>query len=116
MTRLGFGTFAVLCALVALISLRVLILPVALAMDHTAHFASEAPLRLWGHLLFAPLAMLLAPVQLWAGLRRRRPRLHRWSGRVYGVSVLVAGLAGLTLAPTSEASQFARLGFMVLAL
>jgi hypothetical protein len=114
-SRFGLLTFAVLSLLIALLSMRALFAPLALVMPGMAHFVTEAPWRLWGHILGGPLALALAPVQLWGWLRATRPALHRWSGRLYGVAVLVAGLAGLTLAPTSEASDFARTGFMVLA-
>ena len=116
MSRLGFSLFAVTSLLVALASLRVLVLPIDLVMQHMAHFVTEAPWRLWGHILGGPLALALAPLQMWTGFRMRWPVLHRWSGRVYGLAVLVAGLAGLTLAPISDASVFARMGFFVLAL
>ena len=115
LARLGFAAFALFSLVVAVASLRVLLAPFELVMPNMAHFVTEAPWRLWGHVLAGPLALALAPLQLWSGLRMRRPGLHRWSGRVYALAVLVAGLAGLTLAPTSDASGFARAGFMVLA-
>ncbi len=116
MTRFGAWAFVGLSLLVAVMSLRVVLLPFQMVMPGMAHFVTEAPWRLWGHILGGPLALALAPLQLWTGLRARWPGLHRWSGRVYGLAVLVAGMAGLTLAPTSIASDFARAGFMVLAL
>lgn len=116
MSRLGFALFAGTSVLVAMVSLRVLVLPMDLAMPNMAHFVTQAPWRLWGHILGGPLALALAPLQMWTGFRQRWPRLHRWSGRVYGLAVLVAGAAGLTLAPIADASVFARAGFFVLAL
>ena len=79
-----------------------------------AHFVREKPWGLWGHILGAPLALALAPLQLWTGMRRRWPGLHRWSGRLYGMAVLVGGLSALGLVPTSQASDFARVGFVAL--
>jgi hypothetical protein len=114
-SRLGIAAFAVTSLLIAVVSLRALVLPVGLVMESMAHFVEEAPWRLWGHILGGPLALALAPLQLWTGLRMQWPQLHRWSGRIYGLAVLVAGMAGLTLAPISDASLFARSGFMVLA-
>ena len=111
-----FWFFAGASLIVALVSLRALVLPLSEVMPGMAHFATEAPWRLWGHILGGPLALALAPVQLSGKIRARWPALHRWSGRLYGLAVLVAGLAGITLAPTSEATWFARVGFMVLAL
>lgn len=116
MSRWGFGAFAGASLLIALLSLRVFFLPFDLAMPNMAHFVTEAPWRLWGHILGGPLALALAPLQMWTGLTARWPVLHRWSGRLYGLSVLVAGLAGLTLAPIADTSTFARVGFVVLAL
>lgn len=116
MMRSGWalGLLAAVSVLVALMSLRVLVLPFDVAMPNMAHFALEKPLRLWGHLLGAPLALALAPLQLWTGLRRRWPGLHRWSGRLYGVAVLVGGLSAIGLAPTTQGSDFVRAGFVVL--
>lgn len=115
MARLGFGMFALCSLLVAVLSLRVLVLPFEVAMAHMAHFVTEAPWRLWAHILGAPLALALAPLQMWTGMRRRWPQGHRWSGRLYGGAVLVAGVGGLTLAPLSDTSGFAQAGFVVLA-
>ena len=114
MTRPAYWIFAVLSLLIALSSLRGLVAPLSLVMPNMAHFLTEAPWRLWGHILGGPLALALAPLQLSVWLRQRWPRAHRWSGRLYGAAVLIAGLAGMTLAPTSDASNFARIGFFVL--
>lgn len=116
MSRLGFVLFAAASLLVAVASLRVLVLPMDLVMQNMAHFLRDAPWRLWSHILGAPLALALAPLQIWTGFQRWWPRLHRWSGRLYGLAVLVAGVAGLTLAPIADASVFAQSGFVVLAL
>ena len=114
MTLTVYWTFAILSFLIALSSLRGVIAPLDMVMPNMAHFLDSAPWRLWGHILGGPLALALAPLQLSGRMRRRWPRLHRWSGRLYGATVLVAGVAGMTLAPTSEASNFARVGFGVL--
>ena len=116
MPRPAYYVFAAFSLIIALVSLRALVLPLPLVMPGMAHFLTEAPLRMWAHILGGPMALALAPVQLSDRIRARWPSLHRWSGRLYGLAVLVAGLAGLTLAPASEATWFARSGFMVLAL
>jgi hypothetical protein len=116
MTRPAYWIFAVLSLLIAVSSLRGWIAPLSLVMPNMAHFLTEAPWRLWGHILGGPLALALAPLQLSVWLRQRWPRVHRWSGRLYGAAVLIAGLAGMALAPTSDASNFARAGFVVLGL
>lgn len=112
----SFTWFFWLSALsVALVSWRVLVAPVDLVMPAMAHYLADFPLSLAAHILFGPLALLLAPFQLWQGLRQRQPGLHRWLGRLYGLSILGGGLASLTLLPGFEGSLFAALGFGTLA-
>lgn len=108
--------FTLSSALIALMSLRGLVAPLDLVMPNMAHFLTDAPWALWGHVLGGPLALALAPFQVSAGLRARRPGLHRWMGRTYGLAILVAALSALALVPTSIASPWARTGFVALAL
>src|SRR4051812_24276093 len=49
------------------------------------------------HVVSAGLALLLGPWQFWAGLRRRRPRVHRWTGRLYLTAVGIGGVASLVM-------------------
>ena len=48
---------------------------------------------LWAHLAGGLTALLVGPIQLWLGLTRQRPRLHRFLGRIYLGAALV-GLSG----------------------
>ena len=57
MTRPAYWIFAVLSLLIAVSSLRGLIAPLPLVMPNMAHFLTEAPWRLWGHILGGPLAL-----------------------------------------------------------
>jgi uncharacterized membrane protein len=69
------------------------------------------------HVFGASVAMALGPFQFWTRLRQRRPRLHRWLGRLYlGIGVLVGGLAGLYMATLAWGGIVAKLGFGCLAL
>ena len=68
------------------------------------------------HAGLAGVAMALGPFQFLPGLRARRPRLHRWSGRIYVFACLVGGAAGLALATGSSAGPIARWGFALLAI
>ncbi len=69
------------------------------------------------HAFAATLALALGPWQFMAGLRRARPRLHRWMGRVYlGAGVLVGGLAGLYMSFHAFGGAMAQAGFGLLAL
>ncbi|MFE2343958.1 DUF2306 domain-containing protein [Streptomyces sp. NPDC059431] len=51
------------------------------------------------HISFATVALLTSIFQAWPWLRRRSPGLHRWGGRVYVLSTVVAGLLGLVIVP-----------------
>jgi hypothetical protein len=115
-SRLGMWFFALSSGAIALLSLRSLVAPLSLVMPNMAHFLSDAPWALWGHILGGPLVLALAPVQVSRSIRARWPWLHRLSGRLYGLGVVIAGLSALALAPTAEASLFARAGFTALAL
>ncbi len=115
LSRPVFWLIAAPALLVALVSWRVFVLPMAEVMPEMGAYVQKVPLGVWGHVIFAPIALALAPLQLWTGFRARAPRLHRWSGRVYGVSILLAAVASLSLLPVSVASPFARAGFGVLA-
>jgi uncharacterized membrane protein len=67
------------------------------------------------HAGFAATALLIGPFQFLAGLRRRRPSLHRRLGTVYVVCCLCAGAAGLLLAAGVTAGPVASAGFGLLA-
>lgn len=108
------GLAGILCLLVALATVRIVFLPLEAAMPNMAHYAQSLPLALWGHILFSPLALFLMPFQLSARLRGRRPRLHRWTGRLYALAVLGGGVSAIALVTRIEASAFAALGFGLL--
>lgn len=71
---------------------------------------------LLGHAGFSAVALLLAPLQASAVVRRRAPRLHCWSGRVSFVSILIGGLGALILAPVSYAGLVGTIGFGLMAI
>ncbi|MEI9974313.1 MAG: DUF2306 domain-containing protein [Ignavibacteriota bacterium] len=52
-------------------------------------------LAMSAHLATGAVLLLLGPVQLIAAVRKRRPGLHRWLGRIYVITAGVAGLGGL---------------------
>ena len=114
--RLWYATFALLSVLIALVSTRAYFLPLSLVMPDMAHYLASVPLPLWGHLVFGPLALALAPFQLATRLRAAYPRLHRVMGYGYAISVLVAGLSSLALLVQFAGTNWARSGFAVLAL
>ena len=101
--------------LIALASLRFLVLGVSLSMDFVAHNLDGNALALYAHIGLAPIALALMPFQFMTRLRTRKPRLHRWMGRGYVATILVSGLAGLQLAFHTTAGFFAATGFALLA-
>ncbi|MBD3730447.1 MAG: DUF2306 domain-containing protein [Sphingomonadales bacterium] len=53
-----------------------------------------------GHAVVASPILLIAPFQFMPGLRQSRPALHRWLGRVFLASCMIAGLLGVYLGAT----------------
>lgn len=68
------------------------------------------------HFYLAGLALLVAPLQLVAALRRRWPRLHRFIGWLYAGSVLVGSVSGFSLALHAQGGLPSRSAFVLLAL
>lgn len=74
------------------------------------------PIVIHAHAFAAGLALLLGPCQFSTRLRTRRPRLHRWIGRVYLLAgIVVGGVSGLLLARLAQGGWVAQLGFACLA-
>jgi uncharacterized membrane protein len=69
----------------------------------------------YAHIAGGGVALLLSVVQLSARVRARVPRLHRVSGRLVLVGILVGGTAGLVLAPFNLAGPIGVPGFGSLA-
>lgn len=75
---------------------------------------AERPWTLRVHAATGAVLLLAGALQLHAGLRSRRPRLHRALGRAYGLAALLAGASGMLLARHAYGGPAARLGFAVL--
>lgn len=100
---------------IALLSYRFLALGLENSFpDMLGHIADN---KLWFtlHIAASPVALPLGLMQFQPRLRDKRPALHRWSGRVYGIAVVVGGLSGLMLAVGSTERPIAALGFGTLA-
>lgn len=80
-----------------------------------ATFALHYPL-LVGHVMFAAVAMVMAVVQIWPGLRARRPALHRRCGRVYVAAAIPAALCGLVVGAATPFGPLLAVSNVVLAL
>lgn len=104
-----------LTVLIAIASLRFLVLGVPVAMPHMEHHELARPIMLFLHLVPAPIALALLPLQFSQKIRAGRPKLHRWLGRLYAACILVSGLSSLGLAATAAAGPVAGAGFGLLA-
>ena len=68
------------------------------------------------HVVSAPVALATGAWQFFSGIRKKRPRFHRWSGRIYGLAILLGGLSGLIMALYSPERPLAAVGFGLLAI
>lgn len=85
--------------------------------DIRASFASHGTTVVYLHVFAAAVALMLGPLQFWAGLRARRPSWHRWLGGTYlALGVGIGGLSGLVLALNAYGGAWSRAGFAALAL
>lgn len=66
------------------------------------HFGPYWPKRfgILGHITFGTLALLVGPFQLWSGLRRRYPVIHRWTGRLFVAACLLSAACAYYMALT----------------
>jgi len=55
-----------------------------------------------GHAIVASPILLIAPFQFLPGLRQARPQVHRWLGRMFLGSCMVAALLGIYLGSTIQ--------------
>lgn len=114
--RWSARTLFVLLALgVAAYAFAYLYLPFKTGDAFAAQFAIsgvDVPL----HFFLAGLALVLAPVQLGSGLRRRWPAAHRLTGWLYAGAVLVGSISGFSLALHAQGGAPARAAFLLLAL
>lgn len=67
------------------------------------------------HFLGGGVALLVGGFQFSAWLRRRRPALHRWTGRVYLGAVLVGGVGGFGIAAIAHGGGPTQAAFTLLA-
>ncbi|MEN8799975.1 MAG: DUF2306 domain-containing protein [Flavobacteriaceae bacterium] len=68
------------------------------------------------HIFPGGLALLMGFSQFFPKLRRKRPGLHRVLGKIYVISVLLSGTAGLAIAYFATGGFITALGFALLAI
>lgn len=107
----ALGVLWALTFVVVLFSLRFAFVSIEIAQPAMMYHALERPMAFYGHIAGASLALAIVPIQFWTGLRSRRPWLHRWLGRTYGLAILLGGVSGIWLAATTQAGPVASLGF-----
>ncbi len=90
---IGFFSVAI-----ALASYRFLIMGLNAAFDGMEGHILDRRFWFLVHIIFAPIALALGIFQFLPKLRSKRPTLHRWMGRTYGVAILLSGIGGLTMA------------------
>jgi uncharacterized membrane protein len=73
------------------------------------------PLGIQIHIGASAVALIVGAFQFLKPLRRRRPRVHRWIGRLYVAACVIGGLAGGAIALYSASGLVAGWGFFVLA-
>lgn len=92
----------ILCAIAAAAARRIVALGTAPPAGSSefarldAHFPAKAGMTLL-HLVPSLLFVLLVPLQFVSSLRRRQPRLHRWTGRVIVALGVALGISALWL-------------------
>jgi uncharacterized membrane protein len=79
------------------------------------HIIEQMPFRALVHMLIAPVALLLGPLQFIPSLRSRHRRLHRIVGRIYVAACVIAGAAGLATSFHASGGAVAGWGFGALA-
>lgn len=76
-------------------------------------FGLHYPL-LVAHVLFASVAMVCAVAQIWPGLRRRHPVLHRRTGRVYVAMAIPAAVSAMVIGAATPFGPILRVSDVVL--
>ena len=112
--RVPWSLWAVLSVGVALFSYRYVVGIGPFPEEITGNLFASPWLSI--HAAAASTALLVAPLQFIARLRKRFPRIHRITGRLYVVACVVGGLTGLPLAWGATAGPIATAGFGILAI
>ena len=77
---------------------------------------SEYPVTSSMHVIGGGIVIITGGFQFWSRLRRDHINIHRWLGRIYLTFVLIGGIGGLVIAPSSNGGLVAHFGFGLLAI
>ncbi len=116
MTRYAPHLVAFLSFAIALLSYRFVLIDLPLAFPDLSDHITQRRLAFVAHVTAAPLALGLGASQFLGAWQRRRPGLHRWVGRAYAATIVVAALSGLALGLSSPGGPIAAAGFAGLSL
>ena len=114
----GVGFMVVSAVIIGAYSLRFYGVPFghwALMDPKIREVITAVPFQALTHMLVAPLALLFGALQFIPRLRGRHPKAHRYLGRVYVASCVIAGVGALATAPHASGGPVAGLGFGILA-
>lgn len=118
----GWIVGTLLCTGIALVSFRYLVDATHLPAFVSRHLffkliETNAFRHPWltVHVACAASALLVGPLQVLPGIRRRVPTLHHWIGRTYVLGCLLGGIAGLVLALGAATGPVSTAGFGLLA-
>jgi uncharacterized membrane protein len=87
-----------------------------LRVEFVADMFRDDPLAAPAHMGLGAIALFTGALQFSRALRRRYLAMHRWTGRIYVVSVLASALAAGHMALTTPGGGAAQFGFSALAL
>jgi uncharacterized membrane protein len=111
--RVFLSVLVILCFAVAGYALSVAARPQLSPL--AAQLVAARPWIALSHFGAGGVALAVGVLQLFAQVRRRRPALHRWLGRLYVLAVAISGSAGLFMATQTTAGRVAACGFAALA-
>lgn len=115
--RIGWGFMLLLAVLLFLLAGRYLTLDPEVYFPEQQDVYTANLAFLLTHIVGSMFAIIIGPFQFLRRIRSGRYlNLHRWLGRIYLVSVLFGGLAGLYMAQLAYGGLVSRLGFTSLAI
>ena len=114
-SRISLIVAGIFSIIIGLVSFRFLALDMNLAFPDFAKHINNRNLTLLAHISAAPIALIIGAIQLLPKKRAKKPVLHRWLGRIYGVAILVGGISGLMLAVNALGGAVPGWGFGILA-
>ena len=109
--RISLFVMVLFSFIIALGSYRFLALGLPLAFPEMLGHIEFRRLAFVTHVSLAPLALVFGSLQLLPRLRARHPVVHRWTGRMYVLAVLLAGLSGLVVASGAAGGLSGQFGF-----